>query len=1070
MTDRDLFLAALDVPPGDRTKFLAEQCAGDPTRLQRVERLLTAHAAAGSFLDQPADPGPTRTFDPAVPLSTHAVGPAEEAGIVIGGRYKLIEPIGVGGMGSVWMAQQTDPVKRVVAVKLIKAGMDSKAVLARFEAERQALALMDHPNIARVLDAGATAAGRPYFVMELVKGVPITKYCDDHKLTPRQRLELFVPVCQAIQHAHQKGVIHRDVKPSNVLVAMYDDRPEPKVIDFGVAKATGSQLTDHTLVTGFGAVVGTPEYMSPEQASFNQLDVDTRSDVYALGVLLYELLTGTTPIDRKSLGKAAILEVLRLVREEESPRPSTRLSTDAALPSIAANRGTEPSKLSGLLRGELDWVVMKAIEKDRSRRYETANGLARDVQRYLADEVVEARPPTVGYRVRKFARRNKGRVAAAGLVLLALVGGIVGTTGGLLRAEWARQAEADQRAIAEASEREAQGEKAKAVTAAAAERLAKEAEAEQRKEAEDANQRAVQALQSFTDDLMANQLAARAVLSEDEKAILGNAVKQWEVFARSKGESAAARGIRANGAYSVARAQSKLGLKTEAAANNRASVELYERLAAEFPAEPKYRSYLADSHTNLGLVLEDLEKPVEAEEQFRKALPLRGKMAADFPTEPKYHFLMAQTHSSLGVLLARLNRRKEAEEQYRTALAIRRELASQYPNEPRYLAHLAVSHNNLGLLLSEIRRRAEAEEQYRKALAIQEKLAGEFPLDPEHRAALAKSHLNLGVLLAGLKKRAEAEAEYKTALAILEKLAPKYPSMPQYRDTLAGSHHNLGGLLREDPGKRAEAEEHFRKALAVRETLAEEYRDVPQYRLDLAGSHNNLGNVLADFGKRAEAEEHYRKALPILAKLVDEFPKKPHYRILLGGGCCNFGLLLRDSGKPADSLVWFDKAILTLTPVANQDQRSLPARQFLINSYSARAATYDRLDKSAEALKDRDKAVELSPSDKQPIYRSQRATSRLRAGQVAEAAAEMAELTESDTNDAGHWYNFACFYAVASGKVAAKKQEYGDRAMELLKKAVAAGFRDAAHMAKDTDLDPLRDRADFKQLVASLQQ
>jgi WD40 repeat protein/serine/threonine protein kinase/Flp pilus assembly protein TadD len=336
-----------------------------------------------------------------------------------------VQQIGEGGMGTVWMAQQTEPVKRLVALKVIKPGMDSRQVLARFEAERQALALMDHPNIARVLDAGSTATGRPYFVMELVKGVPLTKYCDEHRLTPRERLELFVPVCQAIQHAHQKGIIHRDIKPSNVLVALYDGRPVPKVIDFGVAKATGQQLTEHTLVTGFGAVVGTLEYMSPEQAEINQLDIDTLSDIYSLGVLLYELLTGTTPLEKKRLKQAAMLEVLRLIREQEPPKPSTRLSSTEELPSVAANRGLEPKKLSRLVRGELDWIVMKALEKDRSRRYETANGLAMDVQRYLADEPVLAGPPSTTYRLRKFTRRNRGVLTAATLVSAALVLAVV---------------------------------------------------------------------------------------------------------------------------------------------------------------------------------------------------------------------------------------------------------------------------------------------------------------------------------------------------------------------------------------------------------------------------------------------------------------------------------------------------------------------------------------------------------------------------------------------------------------------------------------------------------------------
>jgi eukaryotic-like serine/threonine-protein kinase len=346
---------------------------------------------------------------------------AESPGLVLGGRYKLVELIGEGGMGTVWMAQQFEPVRRAVAVKLIRPGLDSRAVLARFEAERQALALMDHPNIAKVFDAGMTADGRPFFVLELVKGVPITQFCDDRKLSPRERLALVVPVCQAIQHAHQKGVIHRDIKPSNVLVALYDDLPVPKVIDFGVAKAAGQQLTDKTLLTGFGAVVGTPEYMSPEQASFNQLDVDTRSDVYSLGVLLYELLTGTPPHPQSELEKAGVLEVLRVIREVEPPRPSARLSTSQTLASLAAVRGTVPSELARLVRGELDWIVMKALEKDRSRRYETASSLSADLQRYLAGDPVQAVPPSIGYRMRKFVRRHRAAVLSASVFALLLL-------------------------------------------------------------------------------------------------------------------------------------------------------------------------------------------------------------------------------------------------------------------------------------------------------------------------------------------------------------------------------------------------------------------------------------------------------------------------------------------------------------------------------------------------------------------------------------------------------------------------------------------------------------------------
>lgn len=465
---KSLFLAGSDlVDPAERAAYLDRECGGDAELRGRVEALLRANDAAP--LSPPVEAGHgTSAYTPKRQPGTEEYGDTTaRVGAILAGKYKLVEEIGEGGMGSVYLAQQTEPVKRAVAVKVIKAGMDSKAVLTRFEAERQALAMMDHPNIAKVLDAGTTDGGRPFFVMELVKGTPITQFCDERKLTPRQRLELFVPVCQAIQHAHQKGIIHRDIKPSNVLVALYDDRPVPKVIDFGVAKATGQSLTDQSLLTGFGAIVGTPEYMSPEQASLNNLDIDTRSDVYSLGVLLYELLTGTTPVDRKSLGKAAVMEILRIVREVEAPAPSAKLSTIDTLPSVAANRGTEPARLSKLLKGELDWVLLKALEKDRARRYETANALARDLQRYLADEVVEARPPSAGYRLKKLVKRNKGPVLAASLVLLALLAGMAGTTWGLIRAE--RSADAERLAKEDADEKRIGAEKA-----AASEKAAKE--------------------------------------------------------------------------------------------------------------------------------------------------------------------------------------------------------------------------------------------------------------------------------------------------------------------------------------------------------------------------------------------------------------------------------------------------------------------------------------------------------------------------------------------------------------------------------------------------------------------
>ena len=420
-----LFAAAVALPPEERGAYLERECSGDPALRDRLLALLRAHDRAGHVIDRPVNGDPDQTAGYA-PTS-------EQPGTIIAGRYKLLEEIGQGGMGTVWAAEQTTPVRRKVALKLIKAGMDSRSVLARFEAERQALALMDHPNIAKVLDGGLTDSGRPYFVMEYVKGVPITEYCDATRLSVEERLNLFIQVCSALQHAHQKGIIHRDLKPSNILVAPYDDKPVPKVIDFGLAKAMHQSLTEKTLYTAHETVLGTPLYMSPEQAQLNNLDVDTRADIYSLGVLLYELLTGTTPLERKRFKEAAWDEIRRMIREEEPPRPSMRLSSTDTLPSLATFRHTEPAKLKKLVRGELDWIVMKALEKDRTRRYETASGLARDIQRYLDDEVVEARPPSTGYRIGKFVRRHKGQVIAAGLVLLALLAGIAGTTWGLIR-------------------------------------------------------------------------------------------------------------------------------------------------------------------------------------------------------------------------------------------------------------------------------------------------------------------------------------------------------------------------------------------------------------------------------------------------------------------------------------------------------------------------------------------------------------------------------------------------------------------------------------------------------------
>lgn len=438
---KEIFTHALSIRvPDQQDAYLAGACHGDPALREQVESLLAAAEQAGDFLERTVQVGPGE-------------GPLERPGSVIG-RYKLLEEIGRGGFGVVYMAEQVEPVRRQVALKIIKAGMDTREVIARFEVERQALALMDHPNIARVLDAGATEAGRPYFVMELVRGIPITDYCDKENLSGSERLRLFVKVCHAVQHAHQKGIIHRDLKPSNVLVAVHDGEPVPKVIDFGVAKAVGARLTEKTLFTGFHEMIGTPAYMSPEQAELSGLDIDTRSDIYSLGVLLYELLTGAPPFDLDTIRQAALDEVRRMIREDEPPKPSTRIrALGEKLPDVARRRHVDPAALIRLVRGDLDWIVMKALEKDRRRRYDTPDALADDVARHLNNEPVTAAAPSTAYTLRKFVRRHRTGIAFSAALVALLLAGTAVSTWQAVRATRAERAQASLRLEAEAREK-----------------------------------------------------------------------------------------------------------------------------------------------------------------------------------------------------------------------------------------------------------------------------------------------------------------------------------------------------------------------------------------------------------------------------------------------------------------------------------------------------------------------------------------------------------------------------------------------------------------------------------------
>lgn len=469
---KSIFEEVCELGPHDRQSKLDELCGHDQALRDEVTSLLSSLSSAGEFLNEPTMDYTDGDATDAVAISGQ-VSLSEGPGSVVD-RYKLLEKIGEGGFGVVYMAQQSEPVRRRVALKIIKLGMDTKQVVARFEAERQALAIMDHPNIARVIDGGSTETGRPYFVMELVRGNPITEYCDERKLSLRERLALFQQVCRAIEHAHQKGIIHRDIKPSNVLVTIADDKPLVKVIDFGIAKATSSELTEKTLFTQFRQLVGTPLYMSPEQAERSGVDVDTRTDIYSLGVLLYEILTGKTPLDPKKLNSAAWAELQRMIVDEEPSKPSILVSSAIGeMSEVAKARATDPGRLGNLLRGDLDWIVLKALEKERSRRYGSASQFADDIQRFLDDEAVEATPPSKLYRFRKFARRNRGLLATGAAILLTLVVGLIGTS---LSAAWAMKAQRDANEAFELAQKRAKSAR-RAATLAGSSTMLPEADA-----------------------------------------------------------------------------------------------------------------------------------------------------------------------------------------------------------------------------------------------------------------------------------------------------------------------------------------------------------------------------------------------------------------------------------------------------------------------------------------------------------------------------------------------------------------------------------------------------------------
>ncbi len=807
----ELFEQALERPAGERAAFLAETCGDNAGLRTEVESLLEHDSRVPDDFMQP----------PPSSLESPLGSGAETHDPLIGSRidgFHLQKVIGSGGMGTVYEAVQERP-HRTVALKIIKLGMDTHEVVARFESEREALAMMNHSNIAKVFEAGATEQGRPYFVMEHVPGVPITEHCDRHKLDIEQRLKLFIQVCNAVQHAHQKGIIHRDLKPSNILVANEGQQAVPKIIDFGVAKALNQRLSERTIFTEQGQLIGTPEYMSPEQAEMSGQDIDTRADIYSLGVLLYELLTGALPFDSKTLRRAAFGEIQRIIREVEPPKPSTKLASllttaTAAGIELAARRHSEPRNLLRCLRGDLDWIVMRCLEKDRIRRYETANSLAMEIRHYLSHEPVLAGPPSAAYRVRKFVRRNRGSVLAAGLVTLALLVGLIGTATFALR-------EAQQRKLAEENEQKATDNEALALKRA------------------DETKQVAEFQASMLSGIDAEQMG-RTILRELRRQVRAGLERTWvegddgQLRKRTTDEIDAvltqfdAAATPAN-PTDVARQMMDVSVLAPAVT----------AITEEFAEQPLVQAQLLDT---LGTVYASFGQFDQAEPHLRSALDMRRRLLGD------EHVDVAASLNNVAIVLHAKGEFAAAEPLYREALVQRRKLLGHEHTD------VATSLNNLAALLYAMGDYAAAEPMYRQALGLRRRLLGNEHPD------VAESLNNLAELLHDKGDYNAAEPLYREALRLNRRL------LGDEHRRVADALNNLAGLLCAK-GEYLAAEPLFREALALsRKLLGNEHPDVAQ-------SLNNLGFLLYAKGDYVAAEPLYREALALYHRLLgDEHP------------------------------------------------------------------------------------------------------------------------------------------------------------------------------------------------------
>jgi serine/threonine protein kinase/tetratricopeptide (TPR) repeat protein len=1039
-----IFFAALDkATPGEQTAYLNEACGHDDDLRRRVERLLNAYPKAGSFLESPA-PALEDTADE--PITEHP-------GTIIG-PYKLMEQIGEGGMGLVFVAEQQQPIRRRVALKVIKPGLDTRQVIARFEGERQALALMDHENIAKVLDAGATESGRPYFVMELVKGMPITDYCDQNQLTPRERLELFLPVCAAVQHAHQKGIIHRDLKPCNVLVASHDGTPVVKIIDFGVAKAIGQQLTDKTVYTQFTQLVGTPLYMSPEQAGQSSLDIDTRTDIYALGVLLYELLTGTTPFDKGRLSQASYEEIRRIIREEEPPKPSTRVSTLLRAETVSANRKSDLKRLSQQIRGELDWIVMKALDKDRNRRYETASAFAADLQRYLHDEPVEACPPSAWYRFRKFARRNRVALAMASVVTVALVVLLAGLSAGLVL-------------------------------------LGRE-----RNSARANFHKAQQAVDDYFTQVSENKLLKSPLpgLQPLRKELLETALKYYQGFVEEHPDEPAVRSELARAYFRVGSIQEEVATKADAFQAYQASRDLWERLVHDHPASSEFQHQLAECLRKIGrLQFRDLGRPVEALEALQNAQAIYEQLARAEPRKLDIQSGLARTYADLAYWAG--DRRKESEELqfYRRALEIWQRLADA---DPAFQSDLGSTAMNIGYGYTRAGKPSEALESFEQARKIFAKLYSDHPRDMALLGELRRVYINIGFVHESLTGQyQEALRAYDQSRLILEQLTRENPAVTEFQILKAGIYGQIGQVLLATK-QFDQAKDYCRQAVAILDKIVEADSGNARAQYFRGTIYAELGRAQVQLDRPQEALASCQMAQAILEGLLRIDPDEVEYA-MARSECHEVVALVHGKTRRWDKAIQSYQHAIELVEKIPENSREENERilKSFISYYTGLGDVQRAAGQRVEAERSYRQVLDLREKYFTGEDRMWRTLSnfypawislgqlQIDGGKREEARGTLQQartLMEKVPQPKGEdLYRLACVRAqlsrlVGSGRATltaseqAERLKYLDQALDALRKATAAGYGEVAELKKDTSLDPLRELGDFQKLVIEL--